>query len=167
MSKKYFKIASGATDTPLSPSPNDPVVYGDLLAVLLEILTSTLSHSLRHNPQIIYAMLHRKDLFAQWKDARFAPMVETISTVLDFFTEKLAENNDLSQSPDQVLEIVERFSKQWPANRLKPFPELTFQYQEDQDYHLFFLPYVWSIIHRKSLTYWEASLMLHGLDAET
>jgi len=149
----------------VSSNPSDPDVYGDLLAVLLEILTSTLSHSLRHNPQIIYAMLHKQDLFAQLKDARFQPMVETISTVLDFFKEKLKENNDLSQSPEQVMEIVERFSKQWPANRLKPFPELTFRYQEEPDFHMFFLPYLWSIVHRKSLVYWEQTLMLHGLNS--
>ena len=36
----------------------------------------------------------------------------------------------------------------------KLFSDLKFQYEEEQEYARFFLPYIWSLVHRHGMIHW-------------
>lgn len=68
-----------------------------------------------------------------------------------------------------MLEIIEQCSRVWSSSKIKVFSELKFQYQEEEEFRMFFLPYVWSLgmhffeyfvhcstlVHKHSLIYWD------------
>ena len=57
-------------------------MYSDLMALLLEIINSVMSHNLQFNPQLAYALLHRRDMFARMEgEPRFKELVQNINTV--------------------------------------------------------------------------------------
>ncbi|RKO84343.1 Dyggve-Melchior-Clausen syndrome protein-domain-containing protein, partial [Blyttiomyces helicus] len=155
--KRYLKLlGKGGADSTGEVVDPDLVVYGDLVALLLEIVNSVLTHTLKHNPQLVYALLHRRDMFAQFRMlARFGDLVENIDTVITYFHAKLGEADLKMPSAVDVLKVIEQASKTWPAGKLKPFADLKFQYEEEEEYSLFFLPYVWSLVHKHSLIYWD------------
>ncbi|TPX30312.1 hypothetical protein SmJEL517_g06103 [Synchytrium microbalum] len=144
----------------LGPAPNsvDCKVYSDVIALILEIINSVMTHTLQHNPQLVYALLHRRDMFARIEtEPRFAELVENINTVVSHFQAKLSEAGLRSPTSDEVLQVIERAAKTWQGTKLRAFEELKFQYEEEQEFSLFFLPYVWSLIYRSSLIHWDES----------
>ena len=65
-------------------STNDPdtLVYGDLVALLLEMIYAMITFSLKHNPALVYALLQKREAFAPFRDyARFQQLVENIDMV--------------------------------------------------------------------------------------
>lgn len=65
--------------------------------------------------------------------------------MITYFHSKVIESGSTAPSSDEVLRIVEQSSKVWQMSKLKGFSELRFQYEEEKEYELFFLPYVWSL----------------------
>ena len=52
------------------------------------------------------------------------------------------------------MDSIESGALQWPSDRLKKFPDVTFRYVEDENSDEFFVPYVWKLVYRHSTLHW-------------
>ena len=153
-----------AVQAQMSEIASDAVIYADFLRIVLEIINSTLTHCLQHNPHLIYTLLHKRDLFVPFRtNPRFQDLIVNIETVIAYFAGRLdtaaAEHGALSS--DVVLDTIRGAAKQWSSNRLKQFPELKFRYQEEEQPSEFFIPYVWSLVfHRSALFHNDTGITL-------
>ena len=57
--ERAFRRAS-SPDEPLAP---EALAVGDLVCLVLEVLNSAVTHAASANPELVYALLHRRDLF--------------------------------------------------------------------------------------------------------
>ncbi|KAI8331572.1 Dymeclin [Chlamydoabsidia padenii] len=133
----------------------DITVYEDLLMLMLEIIHSVLTHRLKHNIQLVYALLQKRDIFIQSRyQSRFSSVAKNVENVINYFHGRVSEANLKSPSTNDVLDLIEQAARTWPTQRLVPMTELKFQYEEEQDARDFFVPYVWALVHRRSFIYW-------------
>ncbi|XP_041356321.1 dymeclin-like [Gigantopelta aegis] len=132
-------------------------VLEEVIRMVLEIINSTLTTSLQHNPNLIYTLLYKRDLFTQFRThPTFQDIIQNIDTILAFFTARL-EQNGKNISPSEVLEIINEGAIQFRKDRLKKFPELKFKYVEEDSPEEFFIPYVWSLVYHVSNMYFNAT----------
>ncbi|KAI9481667.1 MAG: Dymeclin [Benjaminiella poitrasii] len=133
----------------------DAAVYEDMLALLLEIFNSTLSHRVKHNPQLVYALLQKREVFSHYKDhPRFSDLVYNLEQVIHHFNTRVSEANLKAPSSYEVLKLIEQASRTWSNQKLISLQELKFQYKEEQESYEFFIPYIWALIQRRSFIYW-------------
>jgi len=161
VSRRYLKLQKNVRTLSMEDMTDethdaDTKVYEDIVRLLLEIINSVLSNTLQHNSQLIYALLHKKDMFEAYKnDVKFGGLIENIDTVIGYFHGKVSALGEELPSTEQVLATIEQASRSWSSNaRIKSFPELKFVYEEEKEYALFFLPYIWSLVHKHALIYW-------------
>lgn len=154
IARRYQKWTTKTHDTVLHQTV-DITVYEDLLMLMLEIINSALTHRLKHNIQLVYALLLKRDIFIQFRlQPRFAPVANNVENVINYFHTRVSEANLKSPSTTDVLDLIEQAARTWSSNRLQPMADLKFQYEEDQDSTHFFVPYVWALIHRRTFIYW-------------
>ncbi|KAJ3292091.1 hypothetical protein HK104_005566 [Borealophlyctis nickersoniae] len=161
--KLFFPVSPNHENLNLSIVQIDPadrdcdlIIYSDLVSLLLEFKNSILTHTLKNNAQLIYALMHKKEMFGMFRmHPQFGDLIENIDTVNTYFHTKLVESDLKMPSAADVLKVIEQASKTWPPGKLKVFAELKFQYEEEKEYSLFFLPYVWSLVYRHGLIYWD------------
>ncbi|POG71185.1 Dymeclin, partial [Rhizophagus irregularis DAOM 181602=DAOM 197198] len=131
-------------------------IYGDLVCLVLEIINSVLIRRLNSNPELIYSLLHKKDLFTHFQlHPRFAELIANIDNVISYFHARISEANLKSPSAEEISELIETAARTWPPGRLKEFPDLKFQYEEELESQEFFCPYVWALIYRHTWIYWD------------
>ncbi|XP_060076610.1 dymeclin-like [Ylistrum balloti] len=137
----------------------DLAVLEEVIRMMLEILNSCLTSSLHHNPNLIYTLLYRKELFAQFRThPTFQDIIQNIDTVLAFFNTKLEQNGHTATvSPAEVLDLIKDGSKQFRRDHLRKFPDLKFKYVEEESPEEFFIPYIWSLVYHSSNMYFNAS----------
>lgn len=115
-----------------------------------------LSHHLKNNTQLVYALLHKKDMFALFRlHPRFSELIGNIEQVVNYFNVRVDEANLRAPSTEEVLDLIEQTARTWPPSKLKSLAGLRFQYEEETDSQEFFCPYVWVLIYRKSFIYWD------------
>lgn len=74
---------------PAQEYPSELSVYADFLRIVLEIINSILTYALPKNPEMIYALLHRQEVFAPFKEhPRFADLLVNIDQVLSYFNSR-------------------------------------------------------------------------------
>jgi hypothetical protein len=156
-------------------------VYQDLLVLLLEIINSTLTYRLKHNSQLVYALLQKREIFTPFQShPRFSDLVQNLEQVIHHFNTRVSEANLKAPSSNEVLRLIEQASRTWSNQKLtvslsydcsinffffftkknlpdlkkKLLPSLKFQYKEEQDSFEFFIPYIWALVHRRSFIYW-------------
>ncbi|XP_039516985.1 dymeclin-like [Pimephales promelas] len=114
--------------------------------MMLEIINSCLSNSLHHNPNLLYALLYKRELFEQFRShPSFQDIMQNLDTVIGFFSQRLEQaGSDLSV--ERVQEVIKKGAVALPKDRLKLFPELKFKYVEEEQPEDFFIPYVWSLV---------------------
>ena len=57
-------------------------IVDEVMRMVLEIINSCLTHSLHHNPNLVYALLRQHELFAEFRtNATFQDVVQNIETV--------------------------------------------------------------------------------------
>uniref|UniRef100_A0A673WEB2 Dymeclin n=1 Tax=Salmo trutta TaxID=8032 RepID=A0A673WEB2_SALTR len=154
LSKKHNKILEQATQSllgsNLSPllwiGAQDLNVIEEVIRMMLEIINSCLSNSLHHNPNLVYALLYKRELFEQFRThPSFQDIMQNLETVIGFFSQRLeAAGTDLSV--ERVQEVIMKGAQALPKDRLKKFPELKFRYVEEDQPEDFFIPYVWSLV---------------------
>ncbi|KAI8086427.1 Dyggve-Melchior-Clausen syndrome protein-domain-containing protein [Halteromyces radiatus] len=156
IARRYQKWTAKILETGQVPQTTvDIGVYEDLLMLMLEIINSALTHRLKHNSQLVYALILKRDLFIQFRlQPRFSQVTTNIENVINYFHSRVAEANLKSPSTSDVLDLIEQAARTWPSNRLQPMADLKFQYEEEKDSNEFFVPYVWALIHRRSFIYW-------------
>lgn len=149
------KLSDKDTDVASTVGPLDPTqdtsIYEEVLRMLLEIMNSTLSSQLIHNPNLVYTLLYNRHVFEPFQShPSFQDIIMNFDTVLTYFSNRIAAAEDSNTSVAQVYEIIQNCSLQWPADKMKKFPELKFRYVEDDQPEEFFIPYVWSIVYKSS-----------------
>lgn len=138
----------------------------EAMRMLMEILNSCLTHNLRNNPQLIYTMMYRRDLFDSFQNhPMFQDLLWNIGCVLNHFASRLS-TLDKNANSSEVLTAIQQGALQWPTDRLKRFPELKFKYVEDTNTEDFFVPYIWSLVFRLSGFYWQPT-KIKLFDAKT
>ncbi|EGF78915.1 hypothetical protein BATDEDRAFT_90322 [Batrachochytrium dendrobatidis JAM81] len=188
ISKKYSKLSKQAEMTESSPTlsldkPNhdgvntehdvtqemELAVYSDLIALLLEIINSVLTHTLKSNQQLVYALLHRRAMFSQFRlHARFSELIQNIDTVIAHFHGRLIEADLRTPSVDDILKLIDETGLRWAPGNLKEFPDVKFQYEEETEYQKFFVPYIWSLVYQHAHIYWNPTkaVLLYLLDPD-
>ncbi|KAM6986343.1 dymeclin [Aplochiton taeniatus] len=155
LSKKHNKVLEQATQSlrghqddnaALPDYAQDLNVIEEVIRMMLEIINSCLSNSLHHNPNLVYALLYKRELFEQFRThPSFQDIMQNLDTVIGFFSHRLEQaGSDLSV--ERVQEVIIKGAQALPTDRLKKFPELKFKYVEEDQPEDFFIPYVWSLV---------------------
>ncbi|NXC43696.1 DYM protein, partial [Penelope pileata] len=165
LSKKHNKVLEQATqslrgsldssDSPLPDYAQDLNVIEEVIRMMLEIINSCLTNSLHHNPNLVYALLYKRELFEQFRThPSFQDIMQNIDLVISFFSSRL-EHAGAELSVERVLEIIKQGAVALPKDRLRKFPELKFKYVEEEQPEEFFIPYVWSLVYHSAVAlYW-------------
>lgn len=107
-----------SNDDALNESIQDLSVIEDVMRTVLEIINSCLTHTLRSNVNLIYALLYNRDIFDNYRShPNFEDLLQNIDTVISFFAEKVDQLEQ--RSAECVKDIIERQAKQFPTDRLK------------------------------------------------
>ncbi|CAG8705903.1 14661_t:CDS:10, partial [Acaulospora morrowiae] len=161
VAKRYQKLQKRVYQEGEDEMTDDVSVYGDLVCLVLEIINSVLSRRLNSNLELIYSLLHKKDLFAHFQShPRFSELISNIDNVISYFHARISESNLKSPSAEEVSELIETAARTWPPGRLKvEFPDLKFRYEEETNSQEFFCPYVWALIYRHTWIYWDEDKM--------
>ena len=138
--------------------------------MVLEIINSCLVHQTQHNPNLIYTILYKKELFeVAAKNPAFQvdksiflkyfcnhsflqDLTGNIMIVLTYMSsrlEQVQEKKGRGLTVDEVQEIVRQGATQFPRDRLTKLPDLKFKYVEEDKPEDFFIPYVWSLAQNK------------------
>ncbi|KAK7896546.1 hypothetical protein WMY93_021871 [Mugilogobius chulae] len=155
LSKKHNKVLEQATqslrvrqgdNTALPDYAQDLNVIEEVIRMMLEIINSCLCNSLHHNPNLVYALLYKREMFEQFRThPSFQDIMQNLDTVIGFFSQRLEQaGSDLSV--ERVQEVIMKGAQALPKDRLKKFPELKFKYVEEDQPEDFFIPYVWSLV---------------------
>ncbi|OAQ29714.1 hypothetical protein K457DRAFT_94377 [Linnemannia elongata AG-77] len=165
VARRYQKLVTKKMqqDEVLDKNP-DVIIYGDMVTLVLEIINSTLTHKLKANPQLVYSLLHKQEMFAYFRnDLKFKDLIQNIEQAVNYFQQKVSEANIKAPTPEEVAQVIQTASRTWPPNLMKTFPDIKFQYEEEEQSNEFFCPYVWSLIYRNTFVYWdeEKAKILH------
>ncbi|XP_036385462.1 dymeclin isoform X2 [Megalops cyprinoides] len=157
LSKKHNKVLEQATQSLRGPLGSDDSaalpdyaqdlnVIEEVIRMMLEIINSCLCNSLHHNPNLVYALLYKRELFEQFRShPSFQDIMQNLDTVIGFFSGRL-EQAGTDLSVERVQEVIKKGAVALPKDRLKKFPELKFKYVEEDQPEEFFIPYVWSLV---------------------
>ncbi|XP_076903058.1 uncharacterized protein LOC143558012 isoform X1 [Bidens hawaiensis] len=163
LSRKYAKLAElkndkmQMSDKDDDKLPEDTVIaelhiYTDFLRIVLEILNGILTYALPRNPEVIYAIMHRQEVFQPFRNhPRFNELLENIFSVLDFFNSRMdAQKLDGEWSVDKVLQVININCRFWRGDGMKMFTQLRFTYEQESHPEEFFIPYVWQLVISRS-----------------
>ena len=172
ISKKYLKFVQAHPDRMNAKEDGSEMhVYADFLRILLELFNATLSPSvLEHNPEIIYALLHREETLRPFERyPRFAELLENINAVLGHFNDRLEESQKAhGLNPFSVADLTALISstaKTYKAQPKHEFQELRFAYEEEENPSEFFTPYIWTLTCMHSGICWNPNaIALFKLD---
>ncbi|XP_074292252.1 uncharacterized protein LOC141619126 [Silene latifolia] len=123
-------------------------IYTDFLRIVLEIINAILSYALPRNPEVVYAVLHRQEVFQPFRNhPRFTELLENIFNVLDFFEIRMdAQEEDGEWSVEKVLQVIINNCRSWRGDGMKMFTQLRFTYEQESHPEEFFIPYVWQLV---------------------
>ncbi|KAK7270560.1 hypothetical protein RIF29_23790 [Crotalaria pallida] len=145
-------------------------IYTDFLRLVLEIINAILTYALPRNPEVVYAVMHRQEVFHPFKNhPRFSELLENIYTVLDFFNSRMdAQRVDGDWSVNEVLEVIIINCRSWRGDGLKMFTQLRFTYEQESHPEEFFIPYVWQLVlSRCGFTFNTGAINLFPVDLPT
>eukprot|EP00118_Oscarella_pearsei_P011573 m.78443 g.78443 ORF g.78443 m.78443 type:complete len:140 (+) comp36100_c0_seq25:1743-2162(+) len=121
MNEMMRKVATG-TDLP-EDYENDLPIVDEVMRMVLEIINSCLTHSLHHNPNLVYALLYRQELFKPFRThPTFQDIVQNIETVVAHFNTKLETAEGGQTSVDIVQSVIQQASLSYPRERLRVCP---------------------------------------------
>ncbi|CAK7327129.1 unnamed protein product [Dovyalis caffra] len=96
-------------------------IYTDFLRIVLEILNAILTYALPRNPEVVYAIMHRQEVFEPFKNhPRFNELIENIYMVLDFFNSRIdSQTHDGEWSVEKVLQLIIMNCRSWRTEGMK------------------------------------------------
>ncbi|WVY96118.1 hypothetical protein V8G54_028269 [Vigna mungo] len=123
-------------------------IYTDFLRLVLEIINAILTYALPRNPEVVYAIMHRQEVFQPFKNhPRFNELIDNIYTVLDFFNSHMdAQRENGDWSVNEVLQVITVNCRSWRGDGMKMFTQLRFTYEQESHPEEFFIPYVWQLV---------------------
>ncbi|EIE20753.1 hypothetical protein COCSUDRAFT_48393 [Coccomyxa subellipsoidea C-169] len=158
LARRYQRLQRVAAEGPGKGRGDELQVYGDFLRIVLEVLNCIIITNLPQNPELVYALLHRQEVFMPFKeDTVFAELVENVVVAIKYFNDKVESARQAGGwdwSVEKVLEVVKGSMRGWRADKLRRFPELHFTYEEEASPEDFFVPYVWTQVCNTSGIPW-------------
>lgn len=142
-------------------------IYTDFLRIVLEILNAILTYALPRNPEVVYAIMHRQEVFQPFRShPRFNELLENIFMVLDFFNSRMdSQKMDGEWSVEKVLQVIVINCRSWRGEGMKMFTQLRFTYEQENHPEDFFIPYVWQLVlSRSGLSFNSRSINLFAVD---
>ncbi|KAJ8765804.1 hypothetical protein K2173_015608 [Erythroxylum novogranatense] len=142
-------------------------IYTDFLRIVLEILNAILTYALPRNPEVVYAIMHRQEVFQPFKNhPRFNELIENIFMVLDFFNSRMdAQTQDGEWSVEKVLQLIIYNCRSWRGEGMKMFNQLHFSYEQESHPEEFFTPYIWQLaLSHCGLSFDPSSINLFPVD---
>jgi len=137
----------------------DLSILDEVLRMLLEILNAAFSHQLTSNQNLIYSILHKREVLDVLRTQDpFQDVVTNLDLVSNYFTNKIGNLNDPGVT--EILQSIQLGCADFPKDQLKKFPELKFRYVEEEQPEEFFIPYVWSMVHSTSSLYWSTEALI-------
>lgn len=161
LSRKYTKLAELRNDKVQKTKANSEAegsiaddmsselqIYTDFLRLVLEIINAILTYALPRNPEVVYAIMHRQEVFQPFRShPRFNELLENIYTVLDFFNSRMDAQRMVGEwSVEKVLQVIINNCRSWRGEGMKMFTQLRFTYEQESHPEEFFIPYVWQLI---------------------
>jgi len=135
--------------TEVSEAVQDAAVLEEVLRMVLEIVNSCLVHQTQHNPNLIYALLYKRELFeTAGLNPAFSDLAANLLAVVVHMgsrLEQVQERKGRSLTVEEVQEVVRQGAGQFPKERLNRLPDLKFKYVEEEEPEEFFIPYVWTL----------------------
>ena len=164
-SRLLLKLRDDGDSTALTAEAN---VFEDFIRIVFETLNGLVvdAESLRLNPEIVYALMHREDLFSAYRTHEtFAEYVQNIEGVLRTYHEAIddAQENDCSspisvQSLKRIIADINRPSSEVVVKH--EFHPMRFAYAEDDERTLVFLAvYSWCCISITSGVLWHPRVL--------
>lgn len=109
---------NSSTDEVLNDYVQDLAIIEDVMRMVLEIVNSCLTHTLRHNTNLIYTLLYNREIFDNYRThPSFQDVLQNLDTVIIYFAEKVDRLEH--RSTEYVKEALELGAKQFPLDRLK------------------------------------------------
>ncbi|XWS13717.1 hypothetical protein CRYUN_Cryun36dG0061800 [Craigia yunnanensis] len=123
-------------------------IYTDFLRIVLEILNAILTYALPQNPEVVYAIMHRQEVFQPFKShPHFTELLENFCNVLDFFNNRMdAQRLDGEWSVEKVMLFIINNCRSWRGEGMKMFTQLHFSYEQESHPEEFFIPYLWQLV---------------------
>ncbi|KAK9817010.1 hypothetical protein WJX72_008242 [[Myrmecia] bisecta] len=153
LARRYQRLnnqANGSIVNAADHASNEVQVYADFLRIVLEIINCIITTGLAHNPELVYALLHRQEVFEPFRThPRFAELLENVKVMLDFFNAKVEEARlakGWDWNVEKVLAVIKGNLRHWRPDKLRQFQELRFTYEEETSPEDFFVPYIWSLV---------------------
>lgn len=82
-------------------------------------MNSILTHRLKHNSQLVYALLQKREIFIPFQHhPRLSDLVQNTEKVITYFNARVAEANLRAPSSNEVLRIIEQASRTWTTQNL-------------------------------------------------
>lgn len=128
----------------------------EVVRMILEVINNSLATQLANNPDLIYTLLYKKEVFTSLMSSHnsFYNMVINIERILTYFYEKI-ESYDYQLSVEEIKGLIETTSLEWNFDQPRDAnPELLFRYVEDEQPEEFFIPYMWTRIYYSSGIAW-------------
>jgi len=146
----------------VSDAVQDAAVLEEVLRMLLEIINSCFSHQIQNNPNLVYAVLYKREMFEMYsKNPAFQDLLENIHSVLVYMSSRVEQENErrggYAMAVHEVQDMVREGCKQFPKESLKSLGDLKFKYVEEEEPEEFFVPYIWGLTSR--FMFWNESLM--------
>nr|XP_034930839.1 dymeclin isoform X1 [Populus alba] len=142
-------------------------IYTDFLRIVLEILNAILTYALPRNPEVVYAIMHRQEVFEPFKNhPRFSELIENIYMVLDFFNSRIdSQTHDGEWSAEKVLQLIIMNCRSWRVEGMKMFTQLHFSYEQESHPEEFFTPYIWRVaLSQRGLSFDPSAINLFPVD---
>lgn len=98
----------------------DIVVLEEVLRMVLEIFNSSLSTQLKHNPNLVYTLLYKRQVFEPFKkNPAFKDIVANLEVVIEYFSDLLkSKSQQYEVDAQQVLTVIQQGAKDWPKEKL-------------------------------------------------
>jgi len=133
----------------VSDAVQDAAVLEEVLRMVLEIINSCLVHQTQHNPNLIYTILYKREMFDTYaRNPAFQDLMHNIMIVIVNMSsrlEQVSERKGCSLGVGEVQEVVRQGAIQFPKDKLRKLPDLKFKYVEEDQPEDFFIPYVWTL----------------------
>ncbi|XP_046451728.1 dymeclin-like isoform X1 [Daphnia pulex] len=155
--------ATGASREELE---QDLSILEEVLRMLLEILNAAFTHQLGCNQNLIYSVLHKREVLdVLRRQPAFQDIVANLDTVSNYFNNRISQLNE--PGVNEILQSIQLGCVDFPKDQLKKFPELKFRYVEEDQPEEFFIPYVWSMVQSTSALCWSNDEITMGMNNET
>ena len=159
LARKHSRLVEGLSACELqeedgfsevSSAVQDAAVLEEVLRMVLEIINSCLCNQTKHNPNLIYAILYKRELFeGAASNPAFSDLLSNLVVVVVHMASRLeqqAERTGRALTVQEVSQVVSQGALEFPTHRLQKMPDLKFKYVEEEQPEDFFIPYVWSLV---------------------